>query len=518
MNINSTSSGSSSTDYSRITGLATGMDIDGMVKSALAADQTKIDKENQNLQYVQWQQEAYVDVIKDLKDFYNSFDVLKSDNMMLSSTYAGVKASVATGGENIATATASPGAVKGNYQVTVTNLASTAKEQSKQLNEGTTGTTKLSDLGLDLTSGESIKITVNNKVFTVTVDASKTISEFVNTLRSTKLDTGEVLGSYINVNFSELTRKLTIETKDTGSTQQLTVEDVGTGTIKSKLQMLHTNGENATGTIKAPGEANQASFDKSTNNFSIDNMNYSLVAEDTIAITVKADASDQVDKFKKFIEKYNTLVEKLNTKINEKKQYTYKPLTDAQKEEMKDDEITKWETEAKQGILRRESNIVNMLSAIRTALFTPVDGTGISLSDVGISTTSNYMNGGKLQLDETKLKSALEQKGDLVENLFVQSGTTDSTKGIFQRIKTSVDNMVGLNGILVKKAGYTDSRWASSNDLSKNIQDKNTRIKEMQSRMADKQQRLYSMYAVLEKNMNNLNSQSSWLYSQLGTS
>lgn len=499
MNINSTSS-SSSTDYSRITGLATGMDIDGMVKSALAADQTKIDKVNQDLQYVQWQQEAYVDVIKDLKEFYNFFDILKSDNMMLSSTYAGVKASVSSEGESIVTATASPGAIKGDYKVTVTQLASGAKSQSTALNTGTTaGATKLSDLGLGLTSG-TISITVANKTFSVDVDTSKTINDFVNTLRSTQLPNGEVLGNYINVNFSELTKKLTIETKDTGAVNQnLTIAD-GTSNAATGLgiNVTNVNGSDAQLSIQEPGAA-EVPVTKHTNNFSIDNINYSLVSQGTTTITVKADASDQVEKFKKFIEKYNTLVEKLNSKINEKKQYSYKPLTDAQKKEMKDEEITKWEAAAKQGILRRESNLTKLLSDMRTAFFTAVEGAGVSLSEVGISTTSNYMDGGKLKLDESKFKSALEEKGDLVQKLFTQSGTTDSTKGIFQRIKTSINNMVGTDGILIKKAGYTDSRWVSNNDLSKNIQDKNTRIKELQKQMADKQQRLYSMYAALEK-------------------
>lgn len=527
MNISSTSTGSS-TDYSRITGLATGLDVDGLVKSALAGEQSKIDKVDQDRQSLQWQQEAYVDVIKDLKEFYNYFDVLKSDNMMLSTAYSGVVAS--SSNENVVTATALPGAVKGSYGITVNQLAQGAKAQSAQLTSGgvkATGATVLTSLSTSVTSG-NFDITVAGKTFNVSVDATKTINDLVSTIKNETLN-GEVLGNYVNVSFSELTGKLTIETKSTGASQNLTISNI---TTDSNIQTLfggpvvapgvapaaiQDDGQDASVSITAPGETVAATVTKSSNNFTIDNMTYNLASTGTTTITTKADASDQVDKFKKFIEKYNTLVEKINTKINEKKEYSYKPLTDAQKDEMKDDEIKNWETAAKKGILRRESNLTNLLSEMRSALYTAVDGAGVSLSEIGISTTSNYMDGGKLTLDETKLKSALEEKGDLVQKLFTQSGTIDSEKGIFQRIKTSIDDLVGQEGILIKKAGYTDSRWLISNDLSKKIEEKNNKIQEMQNMMATKQQNLYSMYAVLEKNMNNLNAQSSWLASSLGS-
>lgn len=617
--MNISSSTSSSTDYSRITGLATGMDTDAMVKQMIAGEQAKLDKINQDKQVLEWQQEAYVDIIKDLKGFYNDFlDILgpSDTNMMSSSTYAGVKSVTDSG--NV-TATAFGGAITGEYKIEVTTIAAGAKVPGSSANQlvsgdinlsleswegktitfetsdgiekeititglaegftlndltnkikaqtdnypelninvvaegdkikftstsdnkmkivktetspadldnldgkyinDTTKESKLSDLGI--VDGD-FKIKINDKEFTITVDSSKTINQFMNDIKDTKLDNGETLNQYININFSDLTKKMTIETKSTGKAQTLLITS---GTSNAEEMFGIVTAEAKTGTdavvkITPPGEELGTTVTRSSNKFTIDNMTYDLSSAksgETTIINIVVDSTLQVDKFKKFVEKYNELIEKINDKITEKKNYNYKPLTDTQKEAMKEEEIKNWEEQAKKGLLSRDNNLSNLLSQVRQTLYSTVEGTGLSLSEIGITTTSNYKDGGKLQIDEAKLKDALEIKGDLVQKLFTQNSSTANEKGILQRIKNTFGTYIGSEGTLIKKAGYTNTRWVANNQLSKSIEDKNKAIKEMQNKMYAKQERYYKMFAALERNMNNLNSQSNWLYSQLGT-
>jgi flagellar hook-associated protein 2 len=627
------SSGSGSGDYSRITGLATGMDTDSMVKAAVAADKLRIDTAMQNKQILEWQQEAYVDVIKDLKEFYNSYlDILgpSDTNMMLSSTYAGIKA--ASGDENILKASTLPGAIKGIYQVKVDQLAEGAKKQGDintlisskiNLTDGTlwnnksitfevkdaagvvkdnvsitvdgvpasttleqiasimndklsqtslkdklsvgvqdgaftfnltgTGTdvvefknttyssfnslkgkfltdstsSKLSSLGI--AAGDEFKITTGGKIFEIKVtSASMTVNDFINSLKNVKSNDAVegsrvFLSSLVDISVSELTKKLTFQTKQTGASASLKIEEVS-GNASEKLGLMTTGteiGKNSIIQIKAPGESSYVSLEKESNNISIDGLTLNLInkteTNTPVAINVNPDGSSSVDKFKKFVEKYNSLIDKLNKKITEKKNMNYKPLTEDQRKEMKEDEIKTWDEQAKKGLLSRESNISNVLVSLRQSIYSAVSGTGISISDIGIGTTNNYLEGGKLVIDETKLKNALETKGDLVQKLFTQTGTTAEQKGILQKMKETLNTYIGSEGVLIKKAGYENSRWAVDNLLSKNIKEKNTAIKEMEKRMYDKQERYYKMFAALERNMNSLNSQSNWLYSQLGT-
>ncbi|QAA31648.1 flagellar filament capping protein FliD [Clostridium manihotivorum] len=626
MNISSTSSSSSSsTDYGRLTGLATGMDTDGLVKQAMSADQTKIDQAKQDIQYVQWQQEAYVDFINTLKDFGKNFDILQSDNMMSSTNFTGTVATstLASGvaADNYLTATTLPGAIKGTYQVKVDQLAEGAKDQTdlgslgfnlpsnltnlngkdisfkigtstykitldtnysssstandvvndikakmnaidttlltSKMSVGNVGgkvmftalsndimsidsattaqgfsdyigrnfgntfnsSSKLSDLGL--TGTDSFTIAVNGgSPFTVNIDLTtnpnKTVSQFVDDLRNTKV--GDVsLSSYLDINFSDLTNKLTIQTKNTGSNNNVVISS---STSSKMLGIAGTYiGVDANLSIKAPGETDFVSVTKNSNNFSIDGVTYNLVATtggDAINLNVKSDASAQVEKFKKFVDAYNTLIDKINTKVTEKKDYNYKPLTDAQKASMTTDQITNWETKAKEGILRRDSYLSGILTQMRQAIYNTVTGAGISITEVGITTTSNYYDGGKLTIDETKLKTALQDRGDLVQKLFTQIPDSSGNKGIFRRFQDILDKNVGNDGSLIKKAGYINTKWVSQNELSKTLVQKNTRLNDLKEMFTQKQQRLYSMYATLESNMNKLNSQSNWLSSQLG--
>lgn len=515
MNVNGATG--SNADYSRITGLATGMDTDGMVNKAIAGDKMRIEQAKQNKQAIEWQQEAYVGMIKDLKDFYNSYlDILApaDTNMMTSAAYSGFKAE--SSDTNKLSVNAYGGALKGTYTMNITQLAEGAKAQTDALADGTTLKSKLSSIDSTISSGQ-LKFTVKGKEFTVDVKSDSTIEDFIKSVRDAKNGT-DVLGNYININFSELTKKLTIESKDTGSSEIMEISDV-TGNLAEKLGINYSyQGKNAKVAITPPGESSPVTVEKPTNNFTIDNINYNLVggnAGDTVTVNVKPDATDKVEKFKKFIEKYNSLIENINKKVTEKKDYKYKPLTDDQKKDMKDDEIKNWEEKAKQGMLSRDNNLSNLLLQTRQIFYTAVKGAGLSAQDIGIETTSNWRDGGKLKLDENKLKTALETKGDQVQKLFTQSGDKDE-KGILQRLKDTFNQYIGSDGLLVKKAGYENTRWAGSNDLSKSIEQRNKIIKDLETKMYSKQERYYKLFAALEKNMNSLNSQSNWLASQLG--
>lgn len=614
MNISSTSSNSSSgsTDYSRITGLASGLDVDGLVKTSLQPDQTKIDQANQTLQYTQWQQAAYVDFISSLKDFGNNFDILKSGNLMSASNYTGTTATstLASGldASTYMTSTTLPGAVQGNYQVQINSLAEGGKSQlgtssvafgssptslsgkyitigattinlgnytaattsqqvvddinsqltangianftassnngtiilnttstssvnissnaitspggtllNRSVSAGFNSSSKLSDLGLG--GSDTLKISVGSgSVFQVAINPGDTISDFVNRLKTTT-NNGDALSNYVNINYSDLTGKLSIESKSTGSATSLKIDST-TGNADS-LGIVNTfSGKDASVSIKAPGENTFTTVTKSSNNFTIDNVTYNLVSAtggQTINLTVKADASAAVDKFTKFVDAYNKLIDKINTTINEKKDYDYKPLTDTQRSQMTTDQINNWETKAKQGILRNDNYLSNIVTSMRQALYDTVKGAGISITQIGITTSSDYTDGGKLVIDTKKLTNAFQQNGDLVQKLFTQTEGTNQSSGIFQKFKTIIDKATGSDGSLVKKAGYTNTRWVVSNDLTKSISKQSAKISDMKQMMAQKQQTLYSMYATLETNLGNLNSQSNWLSSQLGS-
>ena len=94
---------------------------------------------------------------------------------------------------------------------------------------------------------------------------------------------------------------------------------------------------------------------------------------------------------KKFVESYNALIANVKGKVEEKKNTSYPPLTDAQKKAMSETEIKLWEEKARKGTLRNDSSLKTLLFSMRNSLASSVNNTSFkTLSKIGISTTNNY--------------------------------------------------------------------------------------------------------------------------------
>lgn len=103
----------------RITGLATGLDVDTIVKQTMQAYRTKIDTQQQRKDVLEIKQKLYRDILKDSKEFYNKhFDVLSSSSLITSKNWQAVQFS--SSDESALTVTGSAGAKTGNYTVSGT--------------------------------------------------------------------------------------------------------------------------------------------------------------------------------------------------------------------------------------------------------------------------------------------------------------------------------------------------------------------------------------------------------------
>ncbi|MBU3176442.1 flagellar filament capping protein FliD [Clostridium estertheticum] len=551
----------------RITGMATGMDTDATVKQMMKPYTMRMDKMKQDRQVVAWKQELYRDILSDtttIKDTY--FNNAKLDTNVLSkNNYAGfdVTAASSTVGESAgASATASVGAVAGNYKVVVTQLATTDKVDGAKITDTNTltpnfnlnkYTTKLSDL--KIADGETLQFNYTDsngskqtKILTVsepTTPATSTISKDA-TISQLIDAVNKGTDGNVKLNFSELTKSFSIEGLQTGDKKEsLVVAENAVGGILTKLNLtvatggVVTVGKNAELTITPPGTDVATPVTKSGNNFSIDGVNYTLTKEGITNITVAGNSQKTYDKIKGFIDKYNELVDKVSQKTDEKKQYKYLPLTDEQRTAMKEDEIKQWETKAKVGLLKGDSNLDNMLTSMRRAFYDGVEGAGISLTEIGLTTSPVTSQRGKIIIDEKKLKTAIETKGEQVADLFAKQSTTYSSynadatsnerdkrnteQGIFQRIndimqdytRTSRNNN-NKKGILLEKAGIKGDQTETTSLLSEDIIKKDKKISEMIKSLATRENSFYLKFSKLETAMNKLNSQSNWLTQQLG--
>lgn len=525
-------SGTGGGDLMRITGMATGLDVDGMVKKMMAAEQVKVDKAKQDKQFVQWKQEAYQDIIKDIKDLQSTFfDSLNGANYVLTANnYAAFDSKVTD--DSALSITAGVGSQVGNYSISFGadgKLASGAKKLGAQRAEGTLSTTKMADLGMG--ADTNFNLTYNGTTKAITIKTTDTINDVINNINTNT--SGGVVARY-----SELTRQFTLETSNAGSTRTISIDtDINALGLTAANQAGEGVGEDAVVYITPPNGA-ATKVTKSSNNFTIDGISYNLLSKTDTTFTVTQNTQKVFDKVKEFLDKYNAVVDKIQTKLTEKKEYSYKPLTDAQKASMKDSDIKAWEDQAKKGVLKNDANLQKMLSSMRTAFFDQVTNSGLIFGNrgtnaIGIDTSKDTSEGGKIFIkDEQKFKDAIIQHADQVIKLFANVSTnSDETiqyneNGIFKRISDIITKNVGYVGttfnsaILTKYANsqddFTMTGTSGTNTLPDQIYRKDQLIKKLNDKLSTKQENYYQQFSRLETAMNQLNSQQSWLSQQFG--
>lgn len=479
----------------RIPGLATGMDTDSVIKDMLTSQQNKIDKAKQKEQTIKWQQEKYRDIIKDIKGLSDKyFTAVSKDYILSSKAFSTMK--VDSSNSSVVSATAAAGASEINYKIKVDKVAQPPRVESK--------------ISKDETLVSDYSIEINGKP--ITLKTGDTVSSVIEKINK-EFPEGEVKARY-----SEMTGTFIIEGQKTGISSELSFGgDAGFFTTMG-ISTNTVTGTNSEGTVYASdGISELKKFTEESNSFTIDNITYNVngVSDELISMTSQTDTSALVEKMKTFIDDYNKVMDKIYGEIIEKKNLEFPPLTDAQKEEMSEEEIKNWEEKAKNGILRNDSELRKFMEDTKQALFGPIEGMGISLIDIGITSSENYNDQGQISLDEEKFKKALLQNGDQIYQALTKTATDKSQSGSLERMKDTFYKYVGnSNSIFAKKAGIEKTASVAKNLFGEQIQRQQENIKNLQRKMDEKEKQLYKKFAALEASMNKFNSQMNYLLSQ----
>lgn len=438
---------------SRITGLATGLDVDAVVKETMQAYQSKIDVVDQQKKIAELQQQLYRDVIKECRDFYNDyFDITKNDSLLKPSNWTGVSF---TSSSNAVVVTGGSKAEVENYEVTVSQLATPAMHILKPADA--VGKIYINNIEIDLTN-------------------AKDNSEKVNIINSALKDQG------ITAKYSEISQGIVLSTNKTGENQRMTISlvapselgKISKDDLAKKIEDFNNNGidfqigsnikvskksnsdtvdievngkiisidgkdgiteekiknainsnselkkEGISAEIDSNGEfrvlekdssaemkigdnckatigngvAKPLTIDIENNSITLDGVKFEFnnITTQPAQITGKVDVSSVKDKVVKFVNDYNKLLEKLNTLVNEKRDNNYMPLTDAQKKEMSESEIELWEKKVKEGQLSRDSDLKRIISGMKSAMSAMMGQKPdqFGLSSMGITLVSDY--------------------------------------------------------------------------------------------------------------------------------
>jgi len=331
----------------------------------------------------------------------------------------------------------------------------------------------------------------------------------------------------INAFYDSHTDKVAFTTKATGVSAQITIKGGDPGEPLPISFLTDTLGL-AEGIEKGDNAElfiNNLKTERESNTFNLNGTNFTIhsaqaLGESPIRIEIKQDVEKAFDNIMDFVNKYNEIIDSINGKYREPRFRDFLPLTEQQKEGMSEKEIERWEEKAKSGILRGDSMLNSVLSNMRLAMMSTVQGLdgGInSLVQIGINTGA-WNENGKLHVNETKLKEALRNNPDQVMALFTNNpadGDSDKNMklGLARRLYDEANG-----GILriVARAGWAASVYDQS-FLSNEIRRHEGRINAMEDRLKRVEDRYWKQFTAMEKSLSEMYSQADWLYQQLAS-
>lgn len=480
----------------RITGMNSGLDTESIITELVKAQKTKAESVKKKQTAHEWKQDAWKELNSKIYKLFNS----TLNNMRLEADYSKKTTDVAD--SSVASIITGSSAMNTTQKLEVVELATTAYATGDTL----TGATKSSNLvnDLNIAEGSIITVTTGDKTTEIEVTADMTISGFVSELKS----------AGVEASFDEKYGRLHIAASESGTAGNFTLESSNPDALTALgLTAGEVQGKDAW--IKL----NDVDYISSSNTIEVNGLTITATAKGSTSITTKQDTDGIYDMIKNFFKEYNTLINEMDALYNADSASDYEPLSDDEKDEMSDSEIERWESKIKTSILRGDSNLSTISSAMKTVMLkgTEVNGKKMFLSDFGIETLSYFssadneknayhINGDEddstVSSQENKLKAAIASDPDTVISFFSQ---------LSQNLYKEMDNQSrSVPGIRSFGYFYDDQKMKDDYD------NYTTKIKEQEEKLTALEDRWYSKFSAMETALARMQSNQSAVSSLLG--
>ncbi|MGN0638314.1 MAG: flagellar filament capping protein FliD [Huintestinicola sp.] len=188
-------------EITRMTGLASGLDIESLVKAGVANTKNSLDTRKQKLQTLQWKQEAYRNIITAMSDFKKKYLNIESSSSVRAN--AVMKSNKAVSSDDSLIVAASTSAVAGNYSIT---SVKTAKAATLSGTKASAGTVEL-DFSKASEGSNTVTVTLDGSARNITFEGGANAKD--NFLTALNESFGKI--SAAKFSFKDGTNKLTIE-------------------------------------------------------------------------------------------------------------------------------------------------------------------------------------------------------------------------------------------------------------------------------------------------------------------
>lgn len=267
-------------------------------------------------------------------------------------------------------------------------------------------------------------------------------------------------------------------------------------------------------------ELNNATFTSAANNFTINGMTITALAEsaETVTLTTSNDYDGIYDTIKKFIKGYNELINEMDKLYNADSSKGYEPLTSDEKKEMSDSEIEDWEKKIKESLLRRDSTLSDVSSAMEEVMgsgFT-VGGKTYYLSSFGINTLGYFTAADNekhaYHIDGDKDDSSTSGNTDILKTMITNEPKTviDFFQQLNNSLYTKLTEKMGANSMRSIYKAYNDKQMKQEYD------DYTSDIAEQEEKLKALQDKWYEKFSAMETALAKLSSKTSAIAGLLG--
>ena len=140
---------------------------------------------------------------------------------------------------------------------------------------------------------------------------------------------------------------------------------------------------------------NGVNYTSYNNTLTVNGMTITAMEENPdkeITLSTTADTDGIYDMIKDLFKSYNELINEMDSLYNAEAAKDYEPLTSEEKDALTDTEVEEWEKKIKDSLLRRDSTLSDVSSAMRMDMMMTmqIGGRTYSLADFGIETQSYF--------------------------------------------------------------------------------------------------------------------------------
>jgi flagellar hook-associated protein 2 len=444
-------------------GVGSGLDIQGLVQKLVTAEGAP---KTARLDSAEADAQAKLSALGSLRSALSSFQDAV-DKLKTQSVFSG--RTVVTSSNDFFTATASSSALPATYSVEVEQIAAAQKLQSQPVASG------------GVVGTGTLTITSGGQNFDIDIDSTNnTVAGIASAINASPAGADVVATVITGASGSQT---LTLTARNTGVANAITVTESGGDGGLAALQFPPSGGSGLTEIAQASdarAKIEGVEVTSATNSITgaIDGVTINLIAQndpgDMSTFTVQNDEASAKSLISAFVKAYNGVVDAVTS-------------------------IASYDADKKQGgPLFGDVGVLNITDQLRRTLSSVVPGVDSSLNMLAkIGVTADV--DGHLNVDSTKLNTALDTSFDDIGKLFA-----DSKDGLATKLDAMLTPYLQSGGVF---DGRNDSIKASIADIDDQRQQLNDRLTELQDRYTKQFNALDTLLSQLQSTSNFLTQQ-----------